>query len=157
MLRFVPFFARSVGLGPIAPPKPGFAHGGIHCLPVPLDGFQVVALFDNQRPDLFEQTDLTPMLEVAMNGPVTAVDPRDMIPLAAGAHSKNDSVQDSPTINSLPTSRLSWVGLLHQRLDAFPQSVGHFPQGCHAALPIGHACPLSVARGQLSHKNVVLR
>jgi hypothetical protein len=139
------------------PPKPRFAHGRVRRLPVPLDCFQVVALFDDQRPDLFEQTKLTPMLEVAMNGPVTAVDPRNMIPLTAGTHSKNDSVQDAATIDSLPTGRFSWVGLLHQRLNAFPQSVGHFPQGWHAALAIGHTYPLSLARGQLSHKNVDLR
>jgi hypothetical protein len=97
------------------------------------------------------------MLEVAMNGAITAIDSRDMIPLTTGTHSKNDAVQDAPSINAFATGWFDWVNLFYQWLDAFPQSVGHFPQGCHSTFALGHACPLSLARGQLSHKNDLLR
>jgi hypothetical protein len=104
-LRFMPFFAGSVALGPTAPPKPGFAHGAIRGLPVPLNRFQVVVLFEHKRPGLLEQSDRTPMSEVSMNGSITSTDARDMSPLAARPHSKNDPGQDTPTIDLLRTGR----------------------------------------------------
>jgi hypothetical protein len=89
---------------------------------------EIVALFNQERPDLLEQTDLTPVLEVPMNGAITAIDPWDMIPLTAGPHTENDSVQHSPPVDAFSTGRLGRFIFQQQGFDAFPKFIGYFPQ-----------------------------
>jgi hypothetical protein len=69
------------------------------------------------------------MLEVPMKGAITAIDAWDMIPLTAGAHTKNDSVQHTPSVDAFSTRRFRWFIFQQQGFDPFPKFIRYFPQG----------------------------
>jgi hypothetical protein len=78
------------------------------------------------------------MLKVAMNRTVIPIHAWDMIPLATGTQSKNDSIQHAAAINPVSPSGLRWVSLVEQRFDAFPKSIGYFPHSGQASFAFGH-------------------
>src|SRR5437868_15046803 len=69
----VPIFPRSVGFLPtFSPPEPGLAELGICTPPFPSDRTQLVALRDEDGPDLWHDAAGTPALEPVMDGPLGA-------------------------------------------------------------------------------------
>src|SRR4051794_13881664 len=63
----VPGFPRSVGfLPPFSPPDPGLAQHPVGRLPLPLDPAEFVALGDQHRPDLLQDSAFGPPLEPAV-------------------------------------------------------------------------------------------
>src|SRR5262245_31444154 len=66
-LRFVPRFARSVGLGPVFfPTERGLRHRPIHRYPAPVESNKLVVAVERFRPKLLEHTGLRPLHEPAM-------------------------------------------------------------------------------------------
>jgi hypothetical protein len=110
-------------------------------LPFPFDSLQFIAFFNEECPDLFKHSNLAPMLKVPMERAVTAKNTRDMIPLATGPQSKNDAIQHPAAVNPVSPSGLGRIGLIEQRFDAFPQSVGYFPQSGQSSFALGHNPP----------------
>src|SRR5689334_17486539 len=61
-LRFVPLFARSVGLGPVLfPPQRGFGYGAVHRLPTPVDPLGFVIRLQAQGPEFLEYARCAPL------------------------------------------------------------------------------------------------
>jgi hypothetical protein len=107
-------------------------------LPFPLHAFQLIALFDQARPEFFEETDLTPILKAAVDRAVIPVYAWNMIPLTASAQSKDDCIQHSPPIHPRATGDRNGFQSPEHRLDPFPQFVGNFPQGGYGLLVFRH-------------------
>jgi hypothetical protein len=107
-------------------------------LPFPLHAFQFVTLRDQLRPEFLEEAHRTPVLKAAIDGTVISVHPWEMIPLTARAQPKEDRIEDAPPIYGRATGGGGWIQPFQQRLDAFPQFIGHFPQRGHGTLAFGH-------------------
>lgn len=150
-LSLVPGLARSVGLGPVFfPPEPGLAQPPVGRLPPPLHLAQLVALLDQQGPDLLEDAVAAPPLEPAVHRAVVAEPLGQLVPLAAAAEAEDDAVEGRPPVDPVPAAVLlrRQRGVLQQdRLDPLPQLVGDLPDGLKrldlSSLP-SHGC---VSRG----------
>src|SRR5207302_2218168 len=69
----VPILPRSVGFLPtIFPPEPGLAQRRVGTLPLPIDGPQLVALLEEDGPDLWHDPAGTPALEPVVDGALGA-------------------------------------------------------------------------------------
>jgi hypothetical protein len=115
-----------------------------------LHTFQLIALFDQARPEFLEETGLTPILKAAVDRTVIPVHAWDMIPLTAGAQSKDDRIEHAPPIHPRATGNRRWFQSPEHRFNPFPQVVGNFPQRgqrllvfCHSSLLFENLCPLS--------------
>src|SRR6185369_1415818 len=65
----VPILPRSVGFLPtFFPPEPGLAQRRVAALPFPIDPAQLIASFDEGRPDPFHDPSGAPALEPVMDG-----------------------------------------------------------------------------------------
>src|SRR5215467_8912675 len=83
-LCLVPFFPRSVGLGPtFFPPEAGFAQPSVGSLPLPVHGPQFVALGRQFGPDALHDAASAPALEPVVDGTLGAEAARQLVPLAA--------------------------------------------------------------------------
>jgi hypothetical protein len=72
---------------------------------------------------------LTPLLEVAMHRAVVSKVRRELIPLAAGAQTKDDAIQNAPEIHPPVALGLGGVVFVQNRLDERPDVIGNFPDG----------------------------
>jgi hypothetical protein len=127
----VPGLARSVGLGPVFfPPEPGLAQPPVGRLPFPLDLAQLVALLDQQGPDLLEDAVAAPPLEPAVHRAIVAILLGQLVPLAAAAEAEDDAVEGRPPVDPAPATVLLGRrrGVFEQdRLDPLPEGVGDLP------------------------------
>jgi len=126
------------GWDPPRPPKPGFAQHAIRSLPFPLHAFQLIALFDQARPEFLEEASLTPILKAAVDCTVIPIHTWNMIPLTARAQSEDDRIEYSPPIHARATGDRRWFQSPEHRLDPFPQVVGNFPQSGQRSLVFCH-------------------
>src|SRR5437868_15470337 len=86
-LSLVPIFPRSVGFFPtFFPPEPGLAQRRVGTLPLPIDGPQLVALFEKDGPDRGHNPARAPGLEPVMDGTRGAELGGELVSGAAGAH-----------------------------------------------------------------------
>src|SRR3954452_6840370 len=126
----VPFFPRSVGLGPtFFPPEPGLAQRGIRTLPLPIHRTQLVALLDEDGPDPFHNTSGAPALEPVVDGALGAEFAGELFPLAAGAHPEDDPVEGGAPVGGPPAGRLLGPEFPEDGEDLLPQGVGDLPDG----------------------------
>ena len=110
------------------PPKTRLAHRAVDGLPIPGDCLQLLALGHEHGPDPLHDAVLAPPLEPAVDGAVVAELRRQLVPLASGAESEDDAVEDPPPIGPRPADIRRWRAvLLKDREDAGPESVGDFP------------------------------
>jgi hypothetical protein len=72
-------------------------------LPVPLDGFKVVAGFDQLSPDALEDAAGDPTLKSAVDRGVVAELAGQMVPLTPAAHLEDDAVQRLALVDAWPT------------------------------------------------------
>jgi hypothetical protein len=103
-----------------------------------LHAFQFSALFDQARPEFLEETSLTPILKAAVDRTVIPVHSWNMIPLTAGAQSKEDRIEHSPPIDWRATGDRRWFQSPEHRLNPFPQVVGNFPQSGYRSRVFRH-------------------
>jgi hypothetical protein len=134
-------------LGPVfSPPEPGPAQPPVGRLPLPLDLAQLVALLDQESPDLLEDAVSAPPLEPAVHRTVVAILLGQSVPLAAAAEAEDDAVEGRAPIDPIPAAVLlgrRWGVLQQDRLDPFPQFVGDLPdrlQGLDLTLGPCHGC-----------------
>ena len=123
-LRLTPFWARSVGFGPVfSPAQRSLCHGPIHRLPRPINPLQLVIVFQRQGPEFHKNSGLRPFLKSRM-GCATRTNTRlvQSVPLAAGSQYKEDAVHGLAVRYSRPTpAETMRIGMLgYQRLDFLP-------------------------------------
>jgi hypothetical protein len=139
----VPDLPRSVGFLPVFfPPEPGLAQHRVGRLPLPLDPAQFVALGDQDRPDLLEDAARDPALEPVVDGALGAELGRQLLPLAAAAHPKEDGVEHGPPVGDATSGGLAGPEFLEDGLDPLPEIVGDLPdraQGLESRLLAGHS------------------
>src|SRR5262249_2641847 len=111
------------------PPKARLSHGAIGALPIPVDAAQVFALFDQRGHDLLHDVVLVPAVAPVMDRALGTKLRRQLIPLAAAAHAKNDAVQNLSPVGDFATRGLLRPELFEDRSNAFPQVVRDFPNG----------------------------
>src|SRR3954452_17233414 len=98
-LFFVPFLPRSVGFLPVFfPPEPGLAQARVGTLPLPLHPAEFVALGDQHRADLLEDTPSDPALEPVVDRALGAEALGELVALAAAAHPEDDPIEHLPPI-----------------------------------------------------------
>jgi hypothetical protein len=136
-----------VGFGPVfSPPGPGLAQPTVGRLPLPLDLAQLVALLDQQGPDLLEDAVAAPSLEPAVHRAVVAELLGELVPLAAATETEDDPVERRPPVDPLAAAvalRRRRGVLPEDRLDPLPEGIGDFPdgrQGRDVTLRPGHGC-----------------
>ena len=111
------------------PPETGFAQTAIDRLPLPGDATQLIAFFQQDRPQLDENSIFHPALKPPMNRAVIAKHLGQMIPLAPGTHPEDDAVDGIAKVNTASTGRLRWIGFGQNRLQTFPGERGSFDKG----------------------------
>src|SRR3954451_17963324 len=90
-LFLVPFLPRSVGFLPVFfPPEPGLAQHRVGTLPLPLHPAELVALGDQDRPDLLHDAAFDPALEPVVDRALGAEALGQLVPLAAAAQPEYD-------------------------------------------------------------------
>src|SRR4051812_41431078 len=103
----VPIFPRSVGFLPtFFPPEPGLPQLRVGTLPLPIHGTQLVALGDEDGPDLFHDPSGAPALKPVVDGALGAELAGELFPLAAGAHPEEDPVEGGAPVGGSPPGRL---------------------------------------------------
>src|SRR5436305_5283796 len=128
------------------PPKTRLGHSAIGALPVPVDAAEVFAFFDQHGHDLLHDVVLVPALEPIMDRALSTKPRRQLIPLAAAAHAKNDAVENLSPVGDFATRGLFRPELYQDRSNAFPQIVRDFPDGAERRHRLtfsllGHPCP----------------
>jgi hypothetical protein len=88
---------------------------------------QLVAMLQQQDPNLNEDTALHPELKPAMYARVVAELPGQSIPLATAAQLINNAVEALPPIDHLAAGFLARPELLQDRFDQRPQAIVDFP------------------------------
>ena len=86
------------------PPKTGLAQTAVRSLPVPVNASEFLAFGQQNRPQIFENTILGPSLKPAMHRAVVAEHLWQLVPLATGPHTKNDSIEGLAQIRSRSTT-----------------------------------------------------
>jgi hypothetical protein len=130
MLRLVPIFPRSVGVLPaVFPPQWRLGHGPIHGEPCPVNPLQGLVCHQTTPPPREAYASRRPLLEAAVSRATgTAAGVMQGIPWAPGAEDEADGIHGLAVFNAGPMAsergRLPWR---EQRLDVFPQLVGHAP------------------------------
>jgi hypothetical protein len=125
------------------PPEPGLAQHRVGRLPLPLDAAEFVALGDEHRPDLLEDTPLDPPLEPVMDRALGAEALGQLVPLAPAPQAEDDRIEHFPPVGDPASGRFLGPELLEDRLDAPPQFVGDLPDRTQgfafvSRLPAGH-------------------
>lgn len=122
--RLLPDLARSVGFGPVFfPTQRRLRHGAIETLPRPLDPFEVVVLFESDRPQLLEDPRSGPLLEVTVKRTALAVLGSDRLPLTARAQNVEDPVGHLAQISARPAAHGKNRVLRKQWLHPIPELV----------------------------------
>src|SRR5215471_284216 len=107
----------------------GFAHGGIGGWPPPVDAAQLLTGVYQNGPNLGEDSQGTPALEVPMHGAVVAKLFGQLVPLAAGAQAKDDTVEHPAQIDPSMPFGLGRIDLIEDLLNERPHIVRDFPNG----------------------------
>src|SRR5215204_1303408 len=127
MLLFTPFFALSVGLGPMRSPKMGLARRRVRRLPLPIGSAKLLAFFNQGLPDPIEDPQPDPALESTMNGGIVGKLCGQPVPLTAASQPKDDRVKGGALVHPRAPGPLRWVMLGKDRLDLLPQLIRHAP------------------------------
>ena len=100
ILRFTPFFALSVGFGPIQSPQNALVHSGIGRLPFEIYTAKFGTVGNESHPNFVEQTRAAPSLKSAMNGTVVGKIFGQPVPLTAASHAKNYRIHRRSLVDS---------------------------------------------------------
>ncbi len=130
-LRFVPFFARSVGLGPVFfPTERGLAHRTVHREPLPVNTYQPIKGEEPLLPEFKEDTSFDPLKKAAMCARARAQPSAvQRVPLHSRPQHQQDGVHRL-TVGFLRIMAPQWMrlaGLRKQRLNQRPEHVRDAP------------------------------
>ena len=133
MLRFTPFFpglwrSSDCVLGHLGLAH-GFAHRRIGRLPLPLDAVQSLASEQQLVPDIVEDAQGAPGLEMPMHGAVVAKLLGQLVPLTARAKPVEDTVQDRTQRHALSIPRVLGILAFQNPRDDLPDIVRNAPDG----------------------------
>ena len=109
------------------PPAAGLAQHRVGRLPLPLHAADLVALPDQDRPDLLEDAARDPALEPVVDRALGAVTLGQPLPLAATPHPEEDRIEHLPPLGDAASGGLLGPEFLEDRLDPLPQLVGDLP------------------------------
>lgn len=124
----LPRFSHGLwGLARYSPPKTRLAHRRIGCLPLPVYAAKFLTIFDQRCPDPVQDAQLYPALEGAVDGAVVGKFFGQLVPLAAAAHTEDDSVQCRPRIDAFAASVFRRIVLVDNRSYLVPQFVRYLP------------------------------
>ena len=126
-LFLLPALPRSVGLGPMAPPKTRFAYRAIRRLPFPVHAAQLLAFFYQDGPDALQRPTPYPALEGTMDGAIVPQLLGHVVPLATASQPKDDPFQHLPLVHPFAHLGFGRVQLQYHRFDSLPKVVGNIP------------------------------
>src|SRR5205807_8816543 len=111
------------------PPEPGLAQRRVGALPFPIDPTQLIASFDEGRPNPLHNPAGAPALEPVMDGALGAELAGELFPLATGAHPEEDPIEGGPPVGGPASGRLLGPELQEDREDPLPQGIWDLPDG----------------------------
>src|SRR5512135_850576 len=118
---------RRVGADIIPAAEAGLGHRRVSRLPLPLDAPQLVARGDQQGQDPGHHAALVPALEPVVDGALGPEAARQLVPLAAGPHAKDDPVEGGPPVGRAAAGGLPGPELAEDRADPPPQLLRDLP------------------------------
>jgi len=106
---------------------PGLSHRAVEALPLPVDAGQLLAAFDQQRPEAADHVALDPPLEGAVNTGIVAEFLGQLVPLHTAAHAVDHAVQGLALVDAVWAENRPRVVLRQHLLCLRPQHVVHSP------------------------------